>query len=155
MLKSLSETRWCARADVLRAIVSSHKEIKNALEDLIKDNTQTHATRVSAEGFHKTLRKFSDYFNNGDLGRNLTKGGQNHRYECPKCGKDMILRERKGGYEWRCHTKAGENPHDVCKSVRKVVPNRTKEELLSVIKEWVVPGSYNFGLLEGLQLPVA
>ncbi|GFW71707.1 mitotic-spindle organizing protein 2A [Trichonephila clavipes] len=124
------------------------------------------------------------------------------RYEYPKCGKDMVLRERKGtidGYEWRCRTKGGENPHDVCKSLRKglhgvavlkeseplggeekiveidesmfgkmkygkgkpvngqwvfggvernsnkcffrVVPNTTKEELLSVIKEWVVPGS--------------
>ncbi|GFV16652.1 mitotic-spindle organizing protein 2A [Trichonephila clavipes] len=115
------------------------------------------------------------------------------RYECPKCGKNMVMRERKGtidGYEWRCRTKGGENPHDVCKSIRKeseplggegkiveidesmfgkmkygkgkpangqwvfggvernsnkcffrVVPNRTKEELLSVIKEWVVPGS--------------
>ncbi|GFY27694.1 uncharacterized protein TNCV_241621 [Trichonephila clavipes] len=31
----------------------------------------------------------------------------------------MVLRERKGtidGYEWRCRTKVGENPHDVCKS---------------------------------------
>ncbi|GFW99428.1 DDE_Tnp_IS1595 domain-containing protein [Trichonephila clavipes] len=124
------------------------------------------------------------------------------RYECPKCGKGMVLRERKGmidGFECRCHTKRGENPHDVRKSVRKevcvvavlnereqlggegkiveideslfgkmkygkgkpvngqwvfggvernsnkcffrVVPNQTKEELLSVIKEWVVPGS--------------
>ncbi|GFX31224.1 hypothetical protein TNCV_2027251 [Trichonephila clavipes] len=37
------------------------------------------------------------------------------RYECPKCGKNMVLRERKGtidGYEWRCRTKGGENPHD-------------------------------------------
>ncbi|GFT06715.1 mitotic-spindle organizing protein 2A [Trichonephila clavipes] len=115
-------------------------------------------------------------------------------YECPKCGKNMVMRERKGtidGYEWRCRTKGGENPHDsmnefAVKDVRvnkntvvdwymfcrevcmaavlkeseplggegkiveidesmfgkmKVVPNRTKEELLSVIKEWVVPGS--------------
>ncbi|GFU98904.1 uncharacterized protein TNCV_3381501 [Trichonephila clavipes] len=34
----------------------------------------------------------------------------------------MVLRERKGtidGYEWRCRTKGGENPHDVCKSIRK------------------------------------
>ncbi|GFW18360.1 putative isxo2-like transposase domain protein [Trichonephila clavipes] len=127
------------------------------------------------------------------------------KYECPKCGKDMVLRERKGtidGYKWRCCTKGGENPHDVCKSgVRKgkiveideslfgkmkygkgkpvngqwvlggvernsnkcfvrVVPNQTKEELLSVIKEWVVPGSiinldcwkaYNCLLHEGYQ----
>ncbi|GFT90714.1 mitotic-spindle organizing protein 2A [Trichonephila clavipes] len=44
------------------------------------------------------------------------------RYECPKCGKNMVMRERKGtidGYEWRCRMKGGENPHDVCKSIRK------------------------------------
>ncbi|GFU85040.1 hypothetical protein TNCV_1553031 [Trichonephila clavipes] len=31
-------------------------------------------------------------------------------------------REKGGtidGYEWRCRTKGGENPHDVCKSIRK------------------------------------
>ncbi|GFX93214.1 hypothetical protein TNCV_4760931 [Trichonephila clavipes] len=35
----------------------------------------------------------------------------------------MVMRERKGtidGYEWRCRTKGGENPHYVCKSIRKV-----------------------------------
>ncbi|GFU93896.1 mitotic-spindle organizing protein 2A [Trichonephila clavipes] len=44
------------------------------------------------------------------------------RYECPKYGKNMVMRERKGtidGYEWRYRTKGGENPHDVCKSIRK------------------------------------
>ncbi|GFQ76366.1 hypothetical protein TNCT_580511 [Trichonephila clavata] len=40
-LKSLSETRWSAKADVLRAHVISRNEIKNALEVLIEDNTQT------------------------------------------------------------------------------------------------------------------
>ncbi|GFY21732.1 DDE_3 domain-containing protein [Trichonephila clavipes] len=37
------------------------------------------------------------------------------RYKCPKCGKNMVLRERKetiDGYEWRCRTKGGENSHD-------------------------------------------
>ncbi|GFW68988.1 mitotic-spindle organizing protein 2A [Trichonephila clavipes] len=90
------------------------------------------------------------------------------RYECPKCEKDMVLRESKGtidGYEWRCCTK-GESALCLqeCKkrygraSLRtvigclelkgiqinaflRVVANRMKEELLGVIKEWVVPGS--------------
>ncbi|GFY02371.1 putative isxo2-like transposase domain protein [Trichonephila clavipes] len=140
--------------------------------------------------------------NHGKRSRLCTVVSPLSRYECPKCEKDMVLRERKGtidGYEWRCRTKGGENPHDVCKSIRKevcmvavlkeseplggegkiveidgsmfgkmkygkgkpvngqwvfggvemnsnkcffrVVPNRTKEELLSVIKEWLVPGS--------------
>ncbi|GFQ64638.1 hypothetical protein TNCT_345801 [Trichonephila clavata] len=48
MLKSLSETRWSERADVLRAQVTSRNKIKNALEDLIEDNTQTPDTRVIA-----------------------------------------------------------------------------------------------------------
>ncbi|GFQ67223.1 dimer_Tnp_hAT domain-containing protein [Trichonephila clavata] len=55
ILKSLSETRWFARVDVLRAQAKSRNEIKNALEDLIEDNTQTPDTRVTAEGFRKTL----------------------------------------------------------------------------------------------------
>ncbi|GFR09928.1 dimer_Tnp_hAT domain-containing protein [Trichonephila clavata] len=58
MLKSLSEARWSARADVLRAQVTSRNEIKNALEDLIEDNTQTPGTRVTDEGFRKTLQSF-------------------------------------------------------------------------------------------------
>ncbi|GFY16006.1 hypothetical protein TNCV_1286511 [Trichonephila clavipes] len=33
-------------------------EIKNALEDLIEDKTQTPVMRVTAEGFHKTLESF-------------------------------------------------------------------------------------------------
>ncbi|GFW69331.1 hypothetical protein TNCV_486801 [Trichonephila clavipes] len=52
------------------------------------------------------------------------------RYECPKCGKNMVMRERKGtidGYEWRCLTKGGENPHD---------PNGHGHELLAIVS-WV------------------
>ncbi|GFT19774.1 uncharacterized protein TNCV_594491 [Trichonephila clavipes] len=44
------------------------------------------------------------------------------RYECPKCKKDMRLVERKGmidGFEWRCRVQSKENPHFVCRSVRK------------------------------------
>ncbi|GFV73694.1 uncharacterized protein TNCV_1410621 [Trichonephila clavipes] len=63
---------------VPRAQVTSRNEIKNALEDLIEDNTQTPDTRVTPEAFHKnTLERVLDYFINGDLGRNLTNGGQN------------------------------------------------------------------------------
>ncbi|GFS64932.1 mitotic-spindle organizing protein 2A [Trichonephila clavipes] len=55
------------------------------------------------------------------------------RYECPKCGKDMVLRERKGtidGYEWRYRTKGGENPHDICKSVCMVAILNESEPLI-------------------------
>lgn len=58
MPKSLSETRWSATADALRALVIGRKQIKNALEDLIKDDTQTPDTRLKAEGFSKALDNF-------------------------------------------------------------------------------------------------
>ncbi|GFW43864.1 dimer_Tnp_hAT domain-containing protein [Trichonephila clavipes] len=58
MLKQLRETRWSARTYVLRAQVTSRNEIKNTLEDLIEDNTQTPDTRITAEGFRKTIERF-------------------------------------------------------------------------------------------------
>ncbi|GFQ98684.1 hypothetical protein TNCT_9001 [Trichonephila clavata] len=58
MLKSFNETRWSERADVLRAQVTSRNEIKNDIEDLIEDNTQTPDTRVTVEGFRKILEIF-------------------------------------------------------------------------------------------------
>ncbi|GFR22166.1 dimer_Tnp_hAT domain-containing protein [Trichonephila clavata] len=58
MLKAVNETRWSARADVLRAQVTSRNETKNAIEDLIEDNTQTPDTRVTGEGFRKILESF-------------------------------------------------------------------------------------------------
>ncbi|GFR19299.1 dimer_Tnp_hAT domain-containing protein [Trichonephila clavata] len=58
MLKSLSETRWSAKADVLRAQITSRYEMKKALEDLIEDNTQIPDMQVTAEGFRKTLESF-------------------------------------------------------------------------------------------------
>ncbi|GFW91945.1 dimer_Tnp_hAT domain-containing protein [Trichonephila clavipes] len=58
MLKSLRETRWSVRADVLRAQVTSRNEIKNTLEDLIEDNIQISDTRITAEGFRKTVERF-------------------------------------------------------------------------------------------------
>ncbi|GFR25417.1 dimer_Tnp_hAT domain-containing protein [Trichonephila clavata] len=57
-LKSLCETKWSARADVLRAQIASHNEIDTTLEDLIEDNTQTPDAGVAAEGFHNTLKGF-------------------------------------------------------------------------------------------------
>ncbi|GFS56097.1 DDE_Tnp_IS1595 domain-containing protein [Trichonephila clavipes] len=67
-------------------------------------------------------------------------------YECPKCNEQMGLNERKSvvldGFEWRCRKK-GVNAHDKEEriDVFRVVERRTKEELLCVIKEWVLPGS--------------
>ncbi|GFV77893.1 hypothetical protein TNCV_471 [Trichonephila clavipes] len=47
MLKSLSETRRCARADAFRAQVTKRDEIKDTLENLIEYNTQTPDTRYT------------------------------------------------------------------------------------------------------------
>ncbi|GFT41593.1 uncharacterized protein TNCV_944501 [Trichonephila clavipes] len=52
----------------------------------------------------------------------VMKGLIPSRYECPKCKKDMRLVERKGtidGFEWCCRVQSKENPHFVCRSVRK------------------------------------
>ncbi|GFV75604.1 mitotic-spindle organizing protein 2A [Trichonephila clavipes] len=52
----------------------------------------------------------------------VMKGLISSRYECPKCKKGMRLVERKGridGFEWRCRVQSKENPHFVCRSVRK------------------------------------
>ncbi|GFV81335.1 hypothetical protein TNCV_4773611 [Trichonephila clavipes] len=51
--KHLWTPKWSTRTDVLRAQVTSRNEIKKALEDLIKDDTQTPDTRVTSEGFLK------------------------------------------------------------------------------------------------------
>ncbi|GFX08754.1 hypothetical protein TNCV_4227741 [Trichonephila clavipes] len=42
--KAQGKFRWSTRADVLRAQVTNRNEIKNSLEDLIEDNTQTSDT---------------------------------------------------------------------------------------------------------------
>ncbi|GFW06868.1 uncharacterized protein TNCV_3289671 [Trichonephila clavipes] len=55
----------------------------------------------------------------------MKEGLISSRYECPKCKKCMRLVERKGtidGFEWRCRVQSKENPHFVCRSVRKA-PN--------------------------------
>ncbi|GFX84499.1 uncharacterized protein TNCV_3531961 [Trichonephila clavipes] len=52
----------------------------------------------------------------------MKEGLISSRYECPKCKKGMRLVERKGtidGFEWRCRVQSKENPHFVCRSVRK------------------------------------
>jgi hypothetical protein len=58
MVKPLSDTRWSARADALRALKISRHELKDALEELNKDDTQTPETQCTAAGFLKTLGNF-------------------------------------------------------------------------------------------------
>ncbi|GFT36571.1 uncharacterized protein TNCV_1345141 [Trichonephila clavipes] len=68
------------------------------------------------------------------------------RYECPKCKKDMSLVERKGtidGFEWRCRVQSKENPHFVCRSVRKdIIKEKGIENVTveSLVKEMTPKG---------------
>ncbi|XP_035221233.1 uncharacterized protein LOC118194152 [Stegodyphus dumicola] len=69
-------------------------------------------------------------------------------YACPKCGKSMKLRERKGqkaindSYEWLCRNQSSvkEERHDVCRSVWKGswfgLNNLDMCTVLLVIRKW-------------------
>ena len=48
MVKSLSETRWFARADAVAALCVGYEEIKSALLDIGADDNQNGATRHEA-----------------------------------------------------------------------------------------------------------
>ncbi|GFW84671.1 uncharacterized protein TNCV_2597161 [Trichonephila clavipes] len=73
-------------------------------------------------GNPKTVRKLGEQGNKAVLGWVMKEGLIPSRYECLKCKKDMLLVERKGtidGFEWCCRVQSKENPHFVCRSVRK------------------------------------
>ncbi|GFX41330.1 uncharacterized protein TNCV_1654131 [Trichonephila clavipes] len=60
--------------------------------------------------------------NKAVLGWVMKEGLIPSRYECQKCKKDMLLVKRKGtidDFVWRCRVQSKENPHLVCRSVRK------------------------------------
>lgn len=57
VVKSLSATRWCARADAVKALIVHYKEIQNALIDISSDDTQTEDTRCEAEGLESKMCK--------------------------------------------------------------------------------------------------
>ena len=52
----------------------------------------------------------------------MNEGMIAERVECPKCGCEMQLSERRDrtdGYEWRCRKQGKVNAHDVKRSVRR------------------------------------
>ncbi|GFV34518.1 uncharacterized protein TNCV_1448241 [Trichonephila clavipes] len=80
------------------------------------------AVRWLTYGNPKTVRKLGEQGNKAVLGWVMKEGLIPSRYECQKCKEDMLLVERKGkidGFEWRCRVQSKENPHFVCRSVRK------------------------------------
>lgn len=48
--KKLSDTRWSARADAVKAVVSGYENFKDALNKIYEDNFQKPATKVEAQG---------------------------------------------------------------------------------------------------------
>lgn len=48
-LKSLSDTRWCARADAVKALYLGYANILSALENIIEDSEQNSQTRHEAQ----------------------------------------------------------------------------------------------------------
>lgn len=58
IVKSLSQTRWCARADAVKALLMSYTEIKTALAELSDDNTQNQITRQEAKNLCNKMNEF-------------------------------------------------------------------------------------------------
>lgn len=48
-LKSLSDTRWCARADAVKALYLGYANVMSALESIADDNEQKSMTRHEAQ----------------------------------------------------------------------------------------------------------
>lgn len=55
--KKLSDTRWSARHDAVKALCAGYTQILEALNELKDDERQKPAAKVEAEGFWKKLRK--------------------------------------------------------------------------------------------------
>ncbi|CAK1592716.1 unnamed protein product [Parnassius mnemosyne] len=64
VVKSLSATRWSARADAIIALFTGHTDITKALDDLSKDDTQSNETRLEAKTILKQITKFENVFIN-------------------------------------------------------------------------------------------
>ncbi|KAG7157952.1 Zinc finger MYM-type protein 1-like 5 [Homarus americanus] len=58
VVKSLSETRWSARADAVKAVFLHYLEIKSALENICSDSRQTVATKLEGEGLIRQMEAF-------------------------------------------------------------------------------------------------
>ena len=58
VVKSLSDTRWSARADAVKAVYLHYDEIKSALENICSDSRQTVATKLEGEGLRKQMESF-------------------------------------------------------------------------------------------------
>lgn len=62
VVKSLSLTRWSARADALKAIYKSFPDIINALESIVSDQKEKPTTRQEAKGLKNNMMKLENAF---------------------------------------------------------------------------------------------
>lgn len=62
LVKSLSQTRWSARADAVKALVKGYKEIKKSLKQISEDPTQKPAVQVEALGLENKFGNFEIAF---------------------------------------------------------------------------------------------
>jgi hypothetical protein len=56
VVKTLSQTRWSARADSTMSVFAHYKEIISALSEIYGDNNQTVHARAEAEGLANKMR---------------------------------------------------------------------------------------------------
>jgi len=61
-LKSLSDTRWSARADATKAVLIGYADIKSALEDISEDVQQNGGTRNEAERLCQSMEQLETAF---------------------------------------------------------------------------------------------
>uniref|UniRef100_A0A1B6L614 DUF4371 domain-containing protein n=1 Tax=Graphocephala atropunctata TaxID=36148 RepID=A0A1B6L614_9HEMI len=62
VVKSLSETRWSARADAVRALVKGYKEIQESLRQLSEDPSVKPACRLEAQNLETKFQHFETTF---------------------------------------------------------------------------------------------
>ena len=62
ILKSLSNTRWSARADAVSALYNGYKKISAILDEISRDDDQSKDTRHEAQGLYKKMGKFENIF---------------------------------------------------------------------------------------------
>lgn len=62
VVKSLSVTRWSARADALKAVVKGYKTIQKSLIALTKDPVAKPGARLEAQNLEKQFRSFENAF---------------------------------------------------------------------------------------------
>ena len=61
-LKSLSDTRWSARADATKAVLYGYTEIKSALKAISRDAQQTGGTRNEADSLYQRMKQLETAF---------------------------------------------------------------------------------------------